>query len=138
MANEAQLRLKLENSCPFTVADGTGIEKGSLLKVTDPRTAIIASGTGDALAGIAMREKVADSGRTELGVYRRGWFDMYVSGAVTVGQAVCSISGFPNYVMAAGETVSGAAILGTALETGSNGEQILIDVNVGAGGNHSS
>ena len=50
----------------YTVADGTGIEKGALLALTDPRTAILASSAAQPLAGIAAREKIANDGRTRL------------------------------------------------------------------------
>jgi len=138
MANEAVMRNKFEDAMDFTVADGTGIEKGALLKLTDPRTAIAATGTADMLAGIAAREKIASDGRTQLSVFRRGVFDMYASAAINVGAAVCSVTGWPNYVIMAGSTASGAAILGYALETASVGEVVQILVDVGSGGNQIS
>ena len=88
MAKEAVLRVKLEDPIDFTVADGTGIEKGCVLQLTDPLTASKASGEGQPLAGIAAREKVASDGRTRLAVFRKGIFDMYASGAITAGKAV--------------------------------------------------
>ena len=135
MANEAALRLKLDEACPFTCADGTGIAKGALLKLTDPRTAIISSAAADKIAGICAREKVASDGRTECDVYRRGWFDMSCSGSVNIGDPVVAAdtSVYPNFVGAAAITASGANIIGHALEAGTNGEVILIDVNIGAG-----
>ena len=134
MANEAILRLEVNKPIPYTVADGTGIEKGALLKLTDPRTAIITSGNSDMLAGIAAREKVASDGRTELAVYDSGFFDMVCSGAVTLGQAVISAGGtaaFVNMVKVATITDSGAATLGIAQETGSDAEVIQIKLNIG-------
>lgn len=134
MANEASLRDRIEDPINFTVADGTGIEKGTLLKLTDPRTAIASTAKADPLAGILAREKVASDGRTIAAVYRRGIFDMLASGAITVGGAVQSASdaNYPNAVMAAAVTSSGAQILGTALETATDGETIQIFVEVGA------
>lgn len=137
MAWEAQLRERLENPIDFTVADGTGIEKGALLKMTDARTAIIVSAASDPIAGIAAREKVASDGRTRLAVYRKGIFDMYASGAITVGQAVAA-SATVNFVTLAPVTTSGACVIGHALETASDGELVQIYVNVGVGGNHLS
>ena len=136
MAYEAVLRERLEDPIDFIVADGTGIEKGTILKITDPRTAIIVSGTADKLAGIAAREKVANDGRTRLAVFRRGIFDMQASGAINVGDAVEAVgaSGSVNQVKIAAATSSGASILGTALETASDAEVIQILVNIGAGG----
>lgn len=138
MANEAVLRDRLENPIDFTVADGTGIEKGALLKLTDPRTAIITSANNDKIAGIAAREKIASDGRTQLAVYRKGIFDMVASGAIAIGEAVVSAGTPANMVRAAGPTASGACIIGHALETASDTETIQIFVNVGIGGNQVS
>jgi len=114
----------------YTVADGTGIEKGALLALTDPRTAILASSTGQPCAGIAAREKIASDGRTRLSVYRKGDFDLVASGAITVGFPV-SIAGTPsNTVKTALNSESGAAIIGYALETASDGETIQVRLNL--------
>ena len=134
MANEAQLRDRLENPIDFTVADGTGIEKGTILKLTDPRTAIASTGAADKLAGIAAREKIASDGRTRLAVYRKGIFDLRCSGAVPVGEAVDSLGSY-NYIRRAPVSSSGSSILGIALEDGSDAEFIQVFVNVGCGGN---
>ena len=138
MVNEAILRDRLENAMDFTCADGTGIEKGAILKVTDPRTAIIATAAGDQLAGILAREKIASDGRTRAAVYRRGIFDMVASGTIVVGHAVQAAGVPSNTIMNAAVTSSGCAILGHALETASDGETIQVFVNVGAGGNQIS
>jgi len=74
MANEATLFWEVELPIPFTVADGAGIEKGTLLKITTDMTAAAADGAGDALAGIAAEEKISGDGKVKLGVYRRGIF----------------------------------------------------------------
>lgn len=138
MANEAVLKVRLEDPIDFTVSDSTGIEKGALLKLTDPRTASLSAATGDVLAGIAAREKVASDGRTQLAVYRRGIFDMVASGAVSVGQAVISAASTASNVVkfvggAAAGAYSGACILGHAIETASDGETFEVYVNVGSG-----
>lgn len=133
MAFEAQIRDRLADPIDFTVADGTGIEKGTLLKLTDPRTAIASSAQADAIAGIAAREKVASDGRTRLSVYTKGIFDMYASGAITVGHAVES-AGADNHVIAAAATSSGASIVGYALETAADDELFQVFVDIGKGG----
>ena len=135
MANEALLRNRLEDPIDFTVADGTGIEKGALLKLTDPRTAVAATAATDAIAGIAAREKISGDGRTQLAVFRRGIFDMVASGAISVGNPVSSWSstGAANVVHETPVTASGAAILGHALETAAEGETFQVYVDVGAG-----
>lgn len=114
----------------FTVADGTGIEKGALLKLTDPRTAIIASAAGDVCCGIAAREKIASDGRTQLSVHRRGDFDMVASGAITVGHPVMAAGVPANTVKAATSAQSGAAIIGYALETAADAEVFQVRLNL--------
>lgn len=131
MANEAALRVRTNTPLPFTVADGTAITKGAVLALSDPRTAATNTSNGGMLAGIAARDKAASDGRTELAVYRKGWFDMTTSGTVTLGEALTC---YHNKIQTAAVTASGAALLGTALETGSDGETILVEVNIGTGG----
>ena len=128
MANEATLIFETEIPLPFTVANATGIEKGTLLKLTDPMTAIISSADDDACAGIAAEEKIASDGKTKLGVYRRGIFKVLGSGSITVGDAVALGGlGGDNEVITAG--VNAENILGTALETSTDGETLLIELN---------
>jgi hypothetical protein len=134
MANEAVLRYN-ENYIgaiqDYTVADGTGIEKGALLALTDPRTAILNSAIAQPIAGIAAREKIASDGRTRLAVYRKGDFDMLASGAITIGSPVCCAA-IANTVQSAiaVTAASGAAILGYALETASDAETIQVRLNL--------
>jgi hypothetical protein len=134
MVNEAtkvELTNGTGNQRRFTVADGTAITKGSILKLTDPRTAIIASGTGDALAGIAAMDKVANDGSTSITVWTDGIFEMTCSGSITVGMPV-QVAGISseNYVMVGGAIASGAIVLGYALETGSDEERINVRVRL--------
>lgn len=132
MANEATL---VQNDSAagnvvhnMTVADGVGINKGTVLKLTDPNTASASDGDLDVCAGIAASEKVASDGNTQLGVHKRGIFEMVASGAITVGAPVGSL-GTTNYVKAA-YGASGAAILGYALETATTGETINVRLNL--------
>jgi len=139
MANEAVLVYETSHPIPFTVADGAGIEKGALLKLTDPMTAVITSGSGDMIAGIASTEKIASDGVTKLGVFRRGIFKMTASGSITAGQPLASAGGVAGdvnkvYAPIPSAALSGSSILGTALETASTGETFLVDLNVGTGG----
>ncbi len=66
MTNEAVLKNKFSEPIDFIVADGTGIEKGTVLKISTPRTAAASGASGDIFAGIAHREKIANDGRTRL------------------------------------------------------------------------
>ena len=127
MANEATLWMELDLPIPFTVADGAGIEKGTVLKMTDPMTAAAATADNDVFCGIAAEEKIASDGRTKLGVYMRGIFKMVVEAgnSTTVGQDV---------VIKGTNTVGGYTtlddekgyVIGKALETGAAGESVLV------------
>ena len=132
--NEAKLVYRKSLPSDFTVSDGTAIRKGAVLKLTDPRTAIASSGSGDMIAGIAAREKIASDGRTRLAVYSDGDFEMIASGAITVGFPVMS-AGVDNMVKLAlpDGNISGAAILGYALETASDQEAVHIRLQPGGG-----
>jgi hypothetical protein len=132
MANEATLFWEVELPIPFTVANGVGIEKGTLLKLTDPMTAAAADGAADVLAGIAAEEKIASDGKTKLGVYRRGIFKMTSDGSISVGASVMS-DGTSNQVITATTATSGAKTLGTSLETAADGDTFLVDLNIGSG-----
>lgn len=111
----------------YTVADGVGISKGALLKITDGRTAVLSDGAGDVLAGIAKRDKVASDGRTKLSVYKKGYFQMTASGAVTVGDTVQS-AGDSNKIET-NASATGAKALGYAEETNTDGP-VLVRVDL--------
>ena len=132
MANEAVLIVEQDYPVNFTVANATGIEKGALLKMTDPNTAIAGSASNDPVAGISYGEKIASDGVTKLAVYRKGIFKMTLSGSATVGDAlVIEGASSTNYVKKCPNhtSLSGANIVGTALETGTTGETILVELN---------
>jgi len=112
---------------PFTVADGTGIEKGTLLKLTDPNTVAASDGAADVIAGIAAEEKIANDGKTTLAVYTRGYFIATAGGAITVGNALISSTGAANEVVAAAAT--SVNLIGRALETASDTDTLLVELN---------
>lgn len=139
MANEVNMSSSItqENPWPFTVDDTIAVAKGAVMMMTDPRVAIIATNGPVPVAGICAREKVALDTKTELGMHRRGWFFMTLSGSASIGQALmvsASATTYPNHVELAAVTASGATIIGHALETGTNGQTILVDVNIGGNG----
>lgn len=139
MTKEATLFIRTAQPIPFTVANVTGIEKGALLKLTDPMTAIISTAKGNRIAGIAASEKIASDGKVRLGVYRQGIFRAYCSGSITAGDGViswASASG-DNFVGSArecGVAISGSSFIGTSLEDATAGQTFLFDLNIGAGG----
>lgn len=132
MANEAILMYETELPIPFTVASATGIAKGTLLKLTDPMTAIAHSGAEDQICGIAAEEKIASDGKTTIGVYRRGIFKMYTKAAVTIGQALSGAAD-ANKVQAATKTSINCKAIGIALEA-CNADNDLIVVSFNADG----
>ena len=70
MTNEAVLEIEQTVPIPMTCANGTGIEKGTILKMSDPFTVAAVSGTNDTIGGIAAEEKIASDGKTKIAVYR--------------------------------------------------------------------
>lgn len=130
MANEAVIVELINGGEPIyvTVADETGIEKGTFIEMTDPRTGAANNGSGDVFIGIAAAEKVASDGSTKLAVYTKGVFDLVNSdAAITVG-AIVSTSG-ANLIKPAteAEVVAGKGI-GKALETAAAAERIQVFV----------
>lgn len=130
MVNEASLNERHSDPVAFEVNDGTGIEKGAVLKQLDARKAALSDGQHDIVAGIAATEKIANDGRTALGVFRNGVFTLVASGAINHGELVGTQSGSNNYIKSIdGNNLSGAKGLGVALETSADGENVQIEVN---------
>ena len=116
----------------WTVADGTGLEKGTILKISsDPRTAAASSADGELFAGILAEEKVASDGQTEVAAYTEGIFDIKCTAAgATLGKAV-KIAGANLVTDADDDTVEGRAeVVGVALETGGANEVIAVAVGI--------
>ena len=134
MANEAVLLTELEPPIGFTVADGTGIEKGTHLRLTDPMTAIITSGAAQAFAGIAAEEKIASDGKTELAVYIRGIFKGTAGGTITVGDIIQSETGGTNEFLTAAAATDNAGGCGIALESATDGQTFKFLLNIGIAG----
>ena len=133
MANEAVIIELLGNGgdpVRFTVADGSGIEKGVLLKLTDPRTAIASSADNDPFCGIAAAEKVASDGSVTLAAYTKGIFDLKDSGSgITVGATV-NVGGANLVIASAAADLLTGSVVGRALETASAADVIAVAVGV--------
>jgi hypothetical protein len=128
MANETTLIFEIALPIPYTCADNTGIEKGAILKLSDPMTASLASGAGSIVAGIAAEEKIANDGKTKIAVYTKGIFKGLAGGAITVGDALISdTTGATNEILTAG--VNAENILGRALETAADTDTFLFELN---------
>lgn len=129
MALECTLIYETEKPIPFTVADGTGIEKGAVLKLTDPMTAATTTGDGDACAGIAAGEKIASDGRTKLEVYRGGIFRGFAGAAgVTAGHSIQTDTGTGAANELVNTDVNTENVVGIALETATDGESFLFEL----------
>lgn len=130
MANEAVIIELLGNGgdpIDVTVADGTGIEKGTLMQISDPRTGTATSGNGDKFIGIAAVEKVANDGQTNIPVYTHGIFDLKDSGAGITAGTMVKVNG-ANLIATADEAGAQDAseIVGLALETAAANEVIEV------------
>ena len=128
MTQECTLIYELEPPIPFTCANGTGIEKGAILKLSDPMTAALADGDADHVAGIAAEEKIANDGKTKIAVYRRGIFKGTSGGTVTVGQALNTYASTGDSNDIVNASAGHDKQLGIALETAANNETFLFEL----------
>ena len=130
MALETTLVFETSKPIPMTCVDGTGIEKGSFLKIADPFTVSQAGTDDDAVIGIAAEEKVASDGKVKIGVYMSGIFKGTIgAGGCTAGDAlICDSSTGDDNEMATAD-VNSEHIIGIALETGADLETVLFQLN---------
>ena len=132
MADEATLVFETALPIPHTCANGTGIEKGAILELTDPMTAILSSNNDGIMAGIAAEEKIANDGKTKISVYTKGIFRVLAGGAVALGENVKSNAGVKaNEVIPVVPATSAVEnVLGRCLETVSDTNTFLLDLNI--------
>jgi len=137
MANEHTLVLQKSLPVALTVADGTGINKGTLLKMADPRTASAATALNDIVAGISATEKIASDGRVSVAVIQGPGdeFTVKVCGNVTAGDPIGVSTGEGNNVrsIAAIPNLSPHKRLGWALNTVTNGQTLRYKLDMGGG-----
>ena len=134
MANEAVI-IELPsniNAVRRTIADGssgTNIEKGTLMKLTDPNTVEATSSSADEWGGVLAMEKVGGDGSTNCSVYLDGVFDMVAQDTITIGEQV-AISG-ANIIRAATEAeVQLGQWIGVAEEASAAGSSETIRVRL--------
>jgi|26BtaG_2_1085354.scaffolds.fasta_scaffold03470_8 hypothetical protein len=126
MADETTLYVELEPPVSFTCADGTGIEKGALLTLSDPMTVATTTGDTDAIIGIAAEEKIASDGKTKIAVYLRGIFKGVAGAAgTTAGQALISDTGTGTANELVNADVNSEHLVGRALETATDRQTFL-------------
>lgn len=131
MANEAICYETPTRFARYTVADGTGIAKGTLLKLSTPNTAAAASADNDVCGGIAWMEKVASDGSTEIVAALDGtWGILTSAAAITIGEEV-GINGANEIKKYTTLDREKGYVLGRALETiGAAATVIKVRVNV--------
>lgn len=112
----------------YTVADGTGIAKGTLLKLADPNTASATSADNDPFAGIALEEKTANDGITEISAAVGGIWDLKDSGAGITAGAIVNIGGANVIIASAAADLLTGSVVGKALETAGAAEVIRVAV----------
>ena len=127
MVNEAVWEVNTGLATNFTVADGTGIEKGTICTLTDPLTASQTTASGAAIAGIAVEEKIASDGRTQLGMLREGRFKVTASGSITAGDGLILAANGVNQVLTAGRNPQIPQV-GIALETATDQETFFMEL----------
>ena len=126
MANEAVLKIETHIPINFTCSTTVTIEKGAIVKMTDPMTAVLSDGINDLVAGIVKSEKLAaDTTQNSVAVFRGGVFRVTISGSVSVGDPVVT-SIVANKVGKA--TINDENILGIMLEGGTNDQTKLMEL----------
>jgi hypothetical protein len=133
MANEAVIIELFNGGRPmtFTCADGTGIEKGTLMELTSPRTVIANTNDNAPLVGVAAAEKVASDGATTIAVYTDGVFDVLTDTGTDAVGAMMANTATENTVQGADATdLLQGSVLGKVLETCTNGGTHAIRVNL--------
>lgn len=128
MANEATCIQAPTRFRRYTVADGTAIAKGTILKLTTPMTAAASTADNDIMCGIAWEDKVASDGITEISVALDGvWSILTTNAAISVGQDVTAGGTNEIKVYTTLDNEKGY-VLGKALETCSANVRIAVAV----------
>ena len=123
MANEHVMMTQKTAPISMTCAAGTGIEKGTLLKMTDPNTAIATSAARDYVCGVAYTEYLANSGGVVAVLTGPGdELKASASGSITAGDPLIVAAGGGGFnFLQSGVTLlgelSGSAIVGYSKET---------------------
>ena len=129
MALGTTLKIETATPIPFVCAEGTGIEKGAVLKLTSPMTASAADGDTDTVAGICAYEKLAGNGNISVSVYRAGIFKGYAGAAgVTAGNAIITDVGTGSANELVDADLNSENIVGIALETAADGDVFLFEL----------
>ncbi len=126
MTNEAVLKVETHIPINFTCSTTVTIEKGAIVKLTDPMTAVLSAGANDIVGGIVQSEKLAaETTQDSVAVFRGGVFRVTCSSSIGVGRPVVT-HGNENVVIEA--SANQENILGIMLEAGEDGERKLMEL----------
>lgn len=118
MAKEAVLLVETQPPISMTCADGTGIEKGTLLVWNGANTVVAHDGTANAsFAGIAAAEKIANDGNTHIPVYRGGIFKLTANAAIAAAGTALAFDAVANTVKTAVAANVASDIIGVSFES---------------------
>jgi len=131
MASEAVIIELLGNKgdpIRYTIAD-TAFAKGTIMKITDPRTIAATTAADEPVAGILAHEKVSGDGSTTASVYTNGIFDLkdVNAGGCTCG-AMVAIGGANLIDDADANDLIQNSTVGYALEIAAGAEVIAVRV----------
>ena len=127
MTNEAVLKIETHIPINYTCSTLVTIEKGAIVKLTDPMTAVLSAGNNDIVAGITQSEKLAaETTQNSVAIFRGGVFRVKCSGSISAGEAVVT-HGNENVVVLA--TTGQENILGHMLEDATEGQTKLMELN---------
>jgi hypothetical protein len=129
MANEITILWQLMPSIPFTCADGATIEKGTLVKVSDPATVAITAADHDAVIGVTTEEKIANDGKVKVPVCMWAICKGTAGTAgVTAGACIDSDASTSAANKLADCAVNAENIIGRSFETATAGETFLFEL----------
>lgn len=128
MANEWILRTETHPALNFTCANGVGIEKGAVCKMTTPMTAVLSDGDNDKFACIVQSEKIASDGTTSVSGYRGGIFECTVNGTCSVGDPLVTDSSTGGANKVAVAAVNEENVIAYALQDGTDEARILVEL----------
>ena len=135
MANEATLHIETAPAISMTCSESTGIEKGTLLEVSDEFTVAAHSNDEGYFGGVATGEKIASDGHTKCRVHREGIFIMTSAGAITAGQVV-ALSATANKVKVSDATCVGGKTVGICMSTAAGADELVyVELRPGAAPN---
>ena len=129
MADEIDLVIETEIPIPFTKSTSEAMEKGAILKMTDPMTAIVGSADGDPCAGIVHTEVTAAEASATVSLYRGGYFRGTAGVAgVTLGEAIQMDASTSPVNRLVDADVNSEQIVGTCLQTAASGARFVFQL----------